>query len=312
MTWNILADGLAQGGNFAHVEEPDTALAWERRGPQILAIVRALDPDVLCMQELNHWKDTFEPVLCFGGPFAGVYTPTNGDVAARLCGDADGEGLLYRRDRLTLVASRVVRFDPRHNQRGIIAVLREVRDPSVVWVVSTCHLKAKGDPTSREMRLVQAGKMLAEIKDTLSMLPPTAVPVLCGDMNEAPPKGAGERCVYDLISSKSEFRSAYAAVSAVGATEAMETGISTLKYRSAEVGEASSAPTVSKRIIDYIWCDHRRGTVQNVLALPTEDEIGPKGLPTATFPSDHVPLVADIAPLKDAGAATPIEEESAP
>ena len=49
--FNVLADGLAQTGNF--VACPEEALKWEARWPLLRSEIERMKPDVLCLQELN-------------------------------------------------------------------------------------------------------------------------------------------------------------------------------------------------------------------------------------------------------------------
>ncbi len=53
LQWNILADGLAQYGEFTKADEQE--LLWETRAPLILAELQQADADVICMQEVNHF-----------------------------------------------------------------------------------------------------------------------------------------------------------------------------------------------------------------------------------------------------------------
>lgn len=53
LQWNILADGLAQFGEFTRVA--DQHLTWEARAPLILAELQQADADVVCLQEVNHF-----------------------------------------------------------------------------------------------------------------------------------------------------------------------------------------------------------------------------------------------------------------
>jgi hypothetical protein len=61
---------------------------------------------------------------------------------------------------------------------------------------------------------------------------------------------------------------------------------STWKYRS--TGE-------SQRIIDHVWCGGL-GFVRR-WRMPSTEEIGPCGLPSSTYASDHLAVCADLAYL---------------
>eukprot|EP00850_Spirogloea_muscicola_P024027 SM000426S15714 [mRNA] locus=s426:29865:33512:+ [translate_table: standard] len=70
--WNVLADGLAQDGDF--VRAPPAALAWSHRAPRLLALLLHAAPDLACLQELNHFDDYFSPELARHG-YAGLFLP---------------------------------------------------------------------------------------------------------------------------------------------------------------------------------------------------------------------------------------------
>eukprot|EP00882_Tetradesmus_deserticola_P021706 GHRQ01023503.1.p1 GENE.GHRQ01023503.1~~GHRQ01023503.1.p1 ORF type:complete len:141 (+),score=23.17 GHRQ01023503.1:276-698(+) len=55
-TFNILADGLAQSGDFFKV--PISCLMWEHRLPLIMQEIRAANADIICLQELNHFGES--------------------------------------------------------------------------------------------------------------------------------------------------------------------------------------------------------------------------------------------------------------
>lgn len=51
--WNILADGLAQNGDFIKVDPG--CLEWDYRLPLLLSELQEANADIVCMQELNHF-----------------------------------------------------------------------------------------------------------------------------------------------------------------------------------------------------------------------------------------------------------------
>lgn len=80
LSWNVLADGLSQHGDFvkarvalrfsrarrgarprtlltvlAPPQAPPHALLWEHRLPRVLAELESADADVICLQEVNHF-----------------------------------------------------------------------------------------------------------------------------------------------------------------------------------------------------------------------------------------------------------------
>lgn len=53
LQWNILADGLAQNGDF--VRANPCSLEWHYRLPLLLAELQEANADIICVQELNHF-----------------------------------------------------------------------------------------------------------------------------------------------------------------------------------------------------------------------------------------------------------------
>lgn len=356
-SWNILADGLAQSGKFASMPDPDASLAWAVRAPQVLAEIGSLSADVVCLQECNHWHDTLAPALCLGGPFAGVHTVA-GEAAERLGGDADGEALLVRRDRLELLSARVVRFAAGQTHRGIVAVARDRaasrRGGDVLWVLCTSHFKAKEGEAEARTRQAQISALLSHADAAAATVRVSGARlggvVVVGDMNEAPgdsagveagaavpralsePEGGGAgaaRAAADVVAGGLSaaaagaappmgargvyatahawpglrLRSAHAAVGADGATAAVEEGVTTFKSRTAEVGAegGAGAPVAKARVIDFVWAG-AGARCTHVLRLPDPAVAGELGLPTAAFPSDHVPVLAVLTPAAPVAA----------
>ena len=72
LQWNVLADGLAQNGNFIQVstslhsltlvhkerrrcQVPSSLLEWDSRWPLILKEIQEADADLVCLQEVNKY-----------------------------------------------------------------------------------------------------------------------------------------------------------------------------------------------------------------------------------------------------------------
>lgn len=47
--------------------------------------------------------------------------------------------------------------------------------------------------------------------------------------------------------------------------------------------------------LDYIWYSHGAFTVDTLLDIPTEEQIGPDRLPSYHYPSDHLSLLCDVS-----------------
>ena len=80
LSWNTLADGLAQLGRFSRC--PDSALAWPARRRLVLREIERSRADIACLQEVNRPGD-LEPPLKEAG-YDGAFWAKPVSPAARL------------------------------------------------------------------------------------------------------------------------------------------------------------------------------------------------------------------------------------
>lgn len=139
--------------------------------------------------------------------------------------------------------------------------------------VAVTHLKAKRE--GRELRNAQGRHLFAEVASFADGLPI----VVCGDFNATP-----DEPVYEYFSgrdSNSQRPLALASSYASRYYGDKEPPLTSWKFRPA--GE-------SQYTIDYIWFTSDSLKVDSIWTLPTEEEIGPNGLPSPSYPSDHLSL----------------------
>ena len=99
--------------------------------------------------------------------------------------------------------------------------------------------------------------------------------ILAGDFN-----GETDEPFYDVLL-KSAFSSAYRTL-----MNDQEPAFTTWKFKSREEGKEKE----ESRTIDYIFYRSPHLIPVAYLELPTKDEIGPNGLPSTNYPSDHIAL----------------------
>ncbi len=130
LQWNVLADRLAESGGF--IRAPAECLQWSARGDGIVErILRpggAADlPDIVCLQEVDHYLDHVEPALRDAG-FAGVFE-------AKAEG-RDGCCVLWQRQRFSQKWARPVRYtgeDGRpQTQLALLVALEDAKTHIVV------------------------------------------------------------------------------------------------------------------------------------------------------------------------------------
>eukprot|EP00850_Spirogloea_muscicola_P014439 SM000103S09531 [mRNA] locus=s103:412815:416468:- [translate_table: standard] len=247
--WNVLADGLAQDGDF--VRAPPAALAWSHRAPRLLALLLHAAPDLACLQELNHFDDFFSPELARQG-YAGLFLPKAPSPAERLGFPPDGCAVFFRTDRFDVCDEVRWRYTgPRgqlHSQGAVLCRLQE-RGTGRELVVATTNLKAKEGLAEARTRQEQAQELLQLLAERHGG---RGLPiVLCGDFNATPDSevyGLVERHPLQLESVGAACRAAEHAVQdgqgGAAPRHTLEPEFTTWKFRSG--GE-------KRATIDYVW-----------------------------------------------------------
>ncbi|KAM9330040.1 nocturnin [Gastrophryne carolinensis] len=277
MQWNILAQALGEGkDNF--VKCPMEALKWDERKYLILEEILIHRPDVLCLQEVDHFFDTFQPILSrLGYQCTFLAKPWSPCLDVEQNNGPDGCALFFLRDRFQLVSSAKFRLSARTlktNQVAIAEVLQcKATGRQVCFAVT--HLKAR---TGWErFRLAQGSDLLKNLE---LVTQGAQIPlIVCGDFNAEPTEEVYKR----FASSSLNLNSAYKVLSEDGETEPPYT---TWKIR--PTGESCNT-------LDYIWYSQHALKVNSALGLLTEEQIGPNRLPSFNYPSDHLSLVCDFS-----------------
>ncbi|KAJ8391011.1 hypothetical protein AAFF_G00097890 [Aldrovandia affinis] len=278
MQWNILAQALGEGKD-GFVRCPLDALNWAERKYLILEEILTYQPDVLCLQEVDHYFDTFQPVLGSLG-YHGTFCPKPWSPCLDVehNNGPDGCALFFRRDRFELLDSvslRLAALALKTNQVAIVQTLR-CRATGHPLCVAVTHLKARSG--WERLRSAQGSDLLQSLQAATRGQHGDVPLLVCGDFNAEPSEEVYRR----FAASSLGLDSAYKRLSADGQTEPPYT---TWKIRPS--GE-------SRHTLDYIWYSSRALSVDSVLELPTEEQIGPGRLPSYAYPSDHLSLVCDV------------------
>ncbi|XP_058577341.1 nocturnin isoform X1 [Neofelis nebulosa] len=277
MQWNILAQALGEGkDNF--VQCPVEALKWEERKCLILEEILAYQPDILCLQEVDHYFDTFQPLLSRLG-YQGTFFPKPWSPCLDVehNNGPDGCALFFLQNRFKLVNSANIRLTAmtlKTNQVAIAQTL-ECKESSRQFCIAVTHLKAR---TGWErFRSAQGCDLLQNLQNITQG---AKIPlIVCGDFNAEPT----EEVYKHFASSSLNLNSAYKLLSADGQSEPPYT---TWKIRTS--GEC-------RHTLDYIWYSKHALSVRSALDLLTEEQIGPNRLPSFNYPSDHLSLVCDFS-----------------
>uniref|UniRef100_A0A1A8IXK6 Nocturnin n=1 Tax=Nothobranchius kuhntae TaxID=321403 RepID=A0A1A8IXK6_NOTKU len=284
MQWNILAQALGVGvDNFARC--PLEALGWSRRRSLILEEILTYRPHILCMQEVDHFYDTFQPVLA-GLGYGSHFCPKPWSPCLNVEGNTgpDGCALFFDESRFELLDSVNLRLSAMMiptNQVAVVTTLR-CRSTGRCVCVAVTHLKARSG--WEWLRSAEGSDLLWHLENLVQT--PVGddsgvkVPLLiCGDFNAIPAEEVYRR----FAASPLGLDSAYKKLSPDGLTEPKYT---TWKIRA--TGESCST-------LDYIWYTKDSLRVDAVLDMPSEEQIGPNRLPSFHYPSDHLSLVCDFS-----------------
>ncbi|XP_063075663.1 nocturnin isoform X2 [Engraulis encrasicolus] len=289
MQWNILAQALGEGLD-GFVRCPLEALNWSERKYLILEEILTYQPDILCLQEVDHYFDTFQPILARLG-YQSTFCPKPCSPCLHLANNngPDGCALFFRRERFELMGFTHLQLAATHlhtNQVAIVCTLR-CRETRQMLCVAVTHLKARSgwemlrsaqglDLLSKLKTIVQETRRIG-VDEKVSRM---GVPLLvCGDFNAEP----SEDVYRQFATSSLGLDSAYKQLSCDGETEPPYT---TWKIRPS--GESCNT-------LDYIWYSRQHLSVDAVLQFPTAEQIGPDRLPSYNYPSDHLSLVCDFS-----------------
>lgn len=286
MQWNILAQALGEGKD-GFIRCPLEALNWHERKYLILEEILTYRPDILCLQEVDHYYDTFQPIMASLG-YHGTFLakPWSPCLDVEQNNGPDGCALFYRRSRFSLHTTAHLRLSAMMlptNQVAIVQMLN-CRLTGRWLCVAVTHLKARSGwerlRSAQGADLLQSLRSITSRGSSQSEVGSGIVPlVVCGDFNAEPSEDVYRR----FSSSPLGLNSAYKLLSSDGQTEPAYT---TWKIRPS--GESCST-------LDYIWYSHEALSVESLLDIPTEEQIGPDRLPSYHYPSDHLSLLCDIS-----------------
>ena len=248
-------------------------LSWPDRGERILREILLYYPDLVCLEEVDHFHDFFSSKLQERGYFS-HFLPKPNSPCLRVQGNSgpDGCAIFVKKDRLEVgKLLEIALHDGEEsvtNQVAILAVVKDLRTERK-FIVGVTHLKAKDG--NECIRAAQGKNLLGKLWKMGSDCGVSPI-VLCGDFNAAP-----NELVYKEMRDNG-LDSSYSCAAK------SEPAFTTWKYR--PTGEV-------RRTIDYVW-HSPKFVVHNYLETPSQDVIGRTALPSFLFPSDHLSLVFDL------------------
>jgi mRNA deadenylase 3'-5' endonuclease subunit Ccr4 len=255
-SYNILADAYATTRLYPSIAPQ--VLNWERRGPEIVARIVNLRPDIACLQEVQarDWP-ALEAAFANEG-WRGAYAQ-KGRMRP------DGCALLYRTESIQRREIHALRFTDGQkgaSDSGHLALIGTFETPSGLIRVATTHFRWQSPVVNVEDHV--GYRQATQMIDHLSAAAPMGTKtIVCGDFNVSP----GDP-VIDLFE-RSGFVDAY---------------------------RVSPQPTCNPNgrssRIDYIFATADLRPVGETITPLQADT----ALPSLTEPSDHLPITAALRP----------------
>jgi len=278
--WNVLASGefFCNQSSFPQVDKK--YLTWEHRKNLFYEIIRKLNADLFCLEEIDDYEkiknDVFDDLLT---TYSSIYysKKTGGQ----------GIALFYKNDFFELLHSYNIFYRGENpgiisNQFFSIYFMKEKKQNKTFCLIIT-HLKAKKE--FEELRKIQVNHLCETINQNEEFLQfykkfNCQSLILCGDFNTEPNFESIQNLINYRFNAQNldKLESAYNIFNN-STSDYLE--CSTFKIRESE----------NYRVIDYIFCAGKIN-VNSVEKVPTKNSkewetILKIGLPCSFFPSDH-------------------------
>ncbi|XP_075165721.1 protein angel [Haematobia irritans] len=165
LSYNILAQQLLTDNIFLYYDIDPRYLHWKYRVAQLQQEIRKIQPDILCLQEVQH-ANLKELVQLFGSRYNGsvkleyVFKKRTGDRC-------DGCAIIYDRSKFRLVEDRCIEYHDENNptsNRENVALMAKFAlrsAPETMFVAVTTHLLY--NPKRHDVRISQIGKLIKGI-----------------------------------------------------------------------------------------------------------------------------------------------------
>ncbi|TVU11729.1 hypothetical protein EJB05_45331, partial [Eragrostis curvula] len=320
MSYNILADYNARNHPDLYWDVPWHAMRWDSRRRLITREIRHWDPDLVCLQEVDRFRDIAADMKSRG--YEGIFQERTGDAR-------DGCSTFWKSERLRLLEEDSIDFSEYNLRNNVAQVIVFELNGTHKLVLGNIHVlfnPRRGDVKLGQIRmLLEKANALAEKWDGIPI-------VLAGDFNSTPDSAiykflstmklnislhdrrqlsgldSSEFGQYELCSfwkhqwSNEEVRNATGCSNVMIAEHPLTlfSSYATLKGNSNKRGLHGEplATSYHKKFlgtVDYLW--HTPGLeCSRVLdTLPIDVLRRTRGLPTREIGSDHLPIVAEFA-----------------
>ncbi|TMW51856.1 hypothetical protein DOY81_003052 [Sarcophaga bullata] len=299
LQWNLLSQTLGQN-NDGFVRCPDEALTWDNRKFLIVQEILQNSPDIICLQEVDHFK--FLQNILGTQNYEGIFFPKPDSPCLYIeeNNGPDGCAIFFKRDKFDLknFETRILEvWRVQSNQVAIAAILK-IKATGREICVCTTHLKARHGSLLSKLRNEQGRDLIRFVKQFAG----DRAVLLCGDFNAEPTEPVYStilNCEFlklssaysDIRAESDECNNENITKEQLDACDKVQKSIqneppyTTWKIR--EDGEVCHT-------IDYVFYTKDNLKVKNCLEFPQGDEIGKNRTPSFQYPSDHFSLVCDF------------------
>jgi len=316
MSFNILAETYATSERHSYV--PCWALSGDYRKQRILKEILQLDADIICLQEVEgkQFSEFFEPELR-NEKYAGIFRPKSRARTMDNTANVDGCAMFFRKEKFRIIEDRLIEFQSLALSRfseltgdragfervmtkdniAVAAVLevlsRQGQRKSSKIIIANTHIH--WDPDMSDVKLLQAQFLTEELSSLKAKIGEDCPMVVAGDFNSMPSSG-----VYSLL------RDGYApadhpAFQSYNFGKYTRDGtMHSLRLVSAyaPIGEPPFTNYNSDfmGVLDYLWYSEQSLRVLGVLQPYSLDDVMQQKspLPNPHFPSDHIPIMAEM------------------
>ncbi|XP_073838733.1 NADP/NADPH phosphatase nocturnin isoform X4 [Musca autumnalis] len=317
LQWNLLSQTLGQN-NDGFVRCPVEALTWENRKYLIVQEILQHNPDILCLQEVDHFK--FLQTILGTQNYEGIFFPKPDSPCLYIeeNNGPDGCAIFFKRDKFELrnFDTRILEVWRVQSNQVAIAVNLIVKQTGRELCVCTTHLKARHGSLLSKLRNEQGRDLIRFVKQFAG----DRALILCGDFNAEPTEP-----VYSTILN-CEFMKLASAYAEMRAESDECNNESTKKDQPTQTNGCDKVqksiqnepPYTTWKIredgeechtIDYVFYTKDQLKVKNCLEFPQGDEIGLNRTPSFQYPSDHFSLICDFEILDSANESSQEQQQ---
>lgn len=306
--WNILSQSLGQN-NDNFICCPDEALTWESRKYLIIQEIIQNDPDIICLQEVDHFK--FLQCILSTQNYEGIFYPKPDSPCLYILENngPDGCAIFYKTNKFEIInhETRILEmWGGIQTNQVAIAVNFRLRDTNKELSVCTTHLKARHGALLAKLRNEQGKDLLKFVRSFAENRPI----VMCGDFNAEP-----NEPVYSTIINNELLNLSSSYADMMGSETVTDNAQTDEPRNRADELALREPPFTTWKIredgevchtIDYIFYSQDKFQVKNCLQFPDGPEIGKGRTPSFRYPSDHFSLLCDLEFKTDSNSSSNI------